>query len=341
MIDTLRALCALNGVSGDEKEVRDYIVGRISGYADEVSTDTLGNVIAYKKGAKAPAKKIVMCAHMDEVGVIILGITEEGYLRFAMAGGVDKRVIVGKSVAIGANKVFGVIGCKPIHLVGAKERSVATDTEDMYIDIGAKSKEEAEKLIEIGDTGAFDGQVRDFGDGFIVSKAIDDRFGCAVLIKLIESELPVDCCFVFSVQEEVGLRGAYTAAFAAEPDIALIVEGTTAADFPSVGDFKKVCKVGSGAVIPFMDGATIYDKDLYHLLCDIADRNEIARQTKNVVAGGTDGAAFQRSRMGVKTAGIAAPVRNIHSQSCVAKIEDLDAVYKLARSFLEEMGEKS
>ena len=336
MIDTLKSLCALSGVSGNEDEVREYILDRVKAHADDVTVDAMGNVLASKKGAKTPTKKLVFCAHMDEVGVIVTGITDEGYLKLATAGNIDKRVMLGKVVTFGKQRTPGIIGCKAIHMTKPKDREKPVEVEDMYIDVGAKNREEAEKLVSLGDTGAFDDDIRDFGDGYIKAKAIDDRFGCTVLLKLIESDLPVDCMFAFTVQEEVGLRGATAAAFRTAPDIAVVVEGTTAADLPSVPENKKVCKIGGGAVIPFMDGGTIYDKELRGILSDIADRNEIKRQTKSVVAGATDGAAFQRSRAGVKTVGIAAPVRNLHSPSCVAKISDMEAVLKLASLFLEE-----
>ena len=338
LMDLLKTLCAIPGVSGDEGDVREYILKRVGGRADDVTTDVMGNVIVRKKGAKTPAKKLMLCAHMDEVGVIVTNITDDGYLKFAMAGGVDNRVVVGKAVILGKQRVPGVIGCKAIHFIKGKEREKAVEIDDMYIDIGARSREDAEKLVSPGDTGAFDEEIREFGDGFIKAKAIDDRFGCAVLISLIESDLPVDCMFAFTVQEEVGTRGAFTAAFRAEPDIALIVEGTTSADMPSVKENKKITKLGSGAVIPFMDGGTIYDKELFGTLTGLADRNGIPWQTKNVISGGTDGAAFQRSRAGVKTAGIASPVRNLHSPACVAKRSDMEAVFKLALAFLTEAG---
>jgi len=338
MIDTLKNLCSLSGVSGAEEETRNYIIDQIAGYADEVTTDVMGNVIASKKGAKTPNKKIMLCAHMDEVGVIITSVTDEGYLKFAMVGAVDSRVVIGKTVRIGKERVLGIIGCKAIHLVKTKDREKALETNDLYIDIGVNNREEAEKKISLGDTGAFDAEVCEFGDGYLKAKAIDDRFGCAVLVELIKSDLPVDCQFAFTVQEEVGLRGAYPAAYSISPDIALIIESTTAADIPSVDENKKVCRVGKGAVIPFMDNGALYDRELFSLLTGIADANGIPWQTKNVIAGATDGAAFQRSLAGVKTVGIAAPVRNLHSPSCVAKIKDLRAVYKLALLFLEEIG---
>ena len=338
MIDILKELCALDGVSGNEDDVREYIVNRVKKYADDVTVDAMGNVIVSKRGAKSPAEKLVLCAHMDEVGVIVTSITKDGYLRLDGAGSLDGRVILGKSVLVGKNRVRGIIGCRAIHLVNEKERETPVKFEDMYIDIGVKSCEEAKKLVSLGDTGVFEEDICEFGDGYIKAKAIDDRFGCAVLIGLIESDLPIDCVFAFTVQEEVGMRGAYTAAYRTAPDIALIVEGTTAADLPSVSEGKKVCKVGSGPVIPFMDGGTIYNKEICAILTAVADKNEIPWQTKTYIAGATDGAAFQRSRSGVKTAGIAAPIRNLHSPACVGKISDMDAVNKLIWLFLEELG---
>jgi len=338
MIDILKSLCARNGVSGDESEVREYIISLIDRYADEIVTDVMGNLIVFKRGAKTPDKKIALCAHMDEVDVIITGVTDDGYLKFAMAGSIDNRVITGKSVTIGKQRAPGLIGCKAIHLVKAKDREKTMETEDMYIDIGAGNMKDAKKLVSPGDTGAFDGEIHEFGDGYIKAKAIDDRFGCSVMVELIKSDLPVDCQFTFSVQEEVGMRGAYTAAYRMKPDIAMMIEGTSSADIPSVPANKKVCRLGKGVVVPFMDRGTIYDRELFRLVTSLAEKNDIPWQTKNVVAGGTDGAAFQRSRAGVKTVGIAAPVRNLHSPSCVAKISDLEAVCKLAGLFLEEMG---
>jgi endoglucanase len=338
MIDTLKKLCSLSGVSGNENEVSQYIQNRAKAACDDVSFDVMGNIIVNKKGAKTPKKKIMLCAHMDEVGIIITYITDDGYLKFQPCGAADKRVVIGKSVTIGINKVFGVIGCSPIHLLKDEERSKAIDFEDMCIDIGRGRREEAEKLVSPGDTGTFDDSIFEFGDGFLKAKAIDDRFGCAVMLSLIESDIPIDCTFVFTVQEEVGLRGAHAAAFSVAPDIAVIIEATTAADLPSVSGEKKVCKLGGGAVIPFMDSGTIYNKELYTQVTSLAEKNNIPWQTKSVVAGGTDGGVIHRSRSGVKTIGIAAPVRNLHTQSGVAKYSDLEAVYKLTELFLKEQG---
>ena len=335
MINTIKDLCALSGVSGSENEVSDYIVDYAKKYTDDVLVDVMGNVIVNKKGRKKPEGKLVLCAHMDEVGVIITGIDDDGYLNFENVGGIDNRVVLGKALLIGKNRIRGIIGCKAIHIIKEKDREKPVEFDDMYIDIGAGKRKEAEKLVSPGDTGVFDEDIREFGNGYIKAKAIDDRFGCAVLLELIGSELPVDCTFVFTVQEEVGLRGAHTAAYRTAPDIALIVEGTTAADLPSVPENKKVCKVGGGPVLPFMDNGTIYDKGLRGRLIEIAEKNNMPWQTKTYIAGSTDGSAFHKTRSGIRTAAIAAPVRNLHSPACVGKISDMEAVHDLIRRYLE------
>jgi len=337
MLDTLKALCALPGVSGMEDAVRAYIRRRAERCADSVKEDVMGNLIVTKRGTKRSGRKLMLAAHMDEVGLMITDITREGYLKFGCVGSIDRRILLGKSVKVGPNLRPGLIGLKAIHLVPKSERDTVPQVQDMYIDVGASSREEAEKLVRLGDTAVFDETAFTFGR-MVKAKAIDDRLGCTVLLHLLESELPVDCTFVFTVQEEVGTRGALAAAFRVKPDVALIVEGTTAADLPSVKTNKRICAPGEGVVIPFMDRGTIYDRELYALLTELAERNGIPWQTKTYIAGGTDAAAVQRSVGGVQTAGIAAAVRNIHSPACVAAVDDLQQVYALAYLFLQEMG---
>ena len=208
---------------------------------------------------------------------------------------------------------------------------------DMFIDIGAKDKAAAEKLVHIGDLIAFDDTVVRFGDGFVKAKAIDDRVGCATMLELIESELPCDCWFTFTVQEEVGTRGSTVAAASIRPDVALVLEGTTAADIPGSEGTERVCCLGSGVVIPFMDRGTIYDKGLFRTLTRLAEENGIPWQTKSKISGGTDGSAVQRSGAGAAVAAVSVAVRNIHSPACVAKVSECEDQLKLAGLFLAEM----
>lgn len=339
MLDTMETLCCLDGVSGSENEIRDYILERAMPLADEIITDAIGNILVFKKGAKAPAHKLMLCAHMDEVGLIVTHITDDGYLRFAAAGGVDRRVLPGKKVYVGAERVPGFIGTKAIHLTTAEQRKNIPPMKDMFIDIGAADAESAKKLVALGDWVAFDDTVIRFGDGFIKAKAIDDRCGCASMLTLLESDLPCDCWFAFTVQEEVGCRGATVAASIIEPEIALILEGTTAGDLPDAEGAARTCELGGGVVIPFMDGGAIYDRALYAQLGATAEKNGIRWQTKTRVAGGTDASVIQRGGSGCRVAAISVPVRNLHSPSCVARIDECEDQCRLAKLFLEAMAE--
>ena len=339
ILETIKKLCSLRGVSGDEGEVREYIIHEISDYADTVSTDVMGNIIAFKQGKKRSSKKILLAAHMDEVGIMVNSITEDGYVKFSAVGGIDPRLFLGTTVYIGDKKVLGVIGCKAIHLVSSDEQKSVPDISDMYIDIGANTKGDAEKQIAVGDTGCFEDNICEFGNGYIRAKALDDRVGCAALIELIKSEIASDTYFAFTVQEEVGCRGALGAAFSIRPDIALIIEGTTAADIPTVDETKQICKLGHGVVIPFMDRGTIYSRELYRMLTETAENNGIAWQTKTYIAGGTDASAIQRSAGGVLTAGLAVAIRNIHAPASIAKVSDIECMLSLAENFLYKLGE--
>ena len=336
MIELMKELCALPGPSGCEDAVRAFVLKRVKPFADEIRTDAIGNVMVFRKGRKALDRPVAVCAHMDEVGVIIKKITEDGMLKFGFVGGVDPRVVIGRPVRFG--DVPGVIGIKAVHLTTAAERRTMPKTKNLYIDIGATSRAAAEKLVSLGDYGVFDSAVVEFGDGLIKAKAIDDRVGCAALLKLIEDEPPVDTWFCFTVQEETGLRGAASMAFALDPGFAMVLEGTTAADLAEVKGADAVCRVRGGVVLPFMDGATIYDAELFELLRDACIRRGIPWQTKTRVAGGTDAGRIHRSRAGVRVCAAAAPVRYIHSPSSVAAKADCEAVLAAARAFLEELG---
>lgn len=336
MLDTLKTLCYLSGVSGFEDEVRDYILERTLPYAESVTTDPLGNLIVFKKGAVEPQQKIMICAHMDEVGLIVMGVTDEGYLRFGCVGGIDRRVLIGKKVYVGADRVPGIIGIKAIHQTTHEEEGKVPDVEDLYIDIGCYDKESAEKLVSLGDFCCFDDTVVEFGDGWLKAKAIDDRVGCAAMVKLIESELPCDAWFVFSVQEEIGARGAGVAAHRLAPDLCLVLEGTTATDVPGIAAAKRICTAGNGIVIPFMDNGTVYDKEMFAFLSTLADEKGVKWQTKTRVAGGTDAYSIQRSRAGVHTAAVSCAVRNIHSPACVVNISECEDMLVLAGAFLEK-----
>lgn len=330
----LKELCNLNGTSGDEGAVRDYIINEIKDFC-EYSMDNLGSIVAFKKGNKRPSKKVMLCAHMDEVGFIITDIDDNGYLSFSAVGGIDSKVIPDRVVKI--NGIKGVIGLKPIHLLSGDELKSAPTVKSMKIDIGAKSKEDALKYVHPGDYAYFSDDYCEFGNGFIKSKALDDRIGCMLLIELIKSDLEYDTYFCFNVQEEVGLRGAMCTSYQVQSDISVILEATTAADLCGVTGSEMVCILGNGPVISFMDSRTIYDKDLYKLAMNTAEENNIPAQTKTAIAGGNDAGAVQSSGKGSKVLAVSLPCRYIHSSASVVKKSDIEETRKLLNKLLPKL----
>lgn len=335
-MNELKKLCLINGASGDEKRVREYISSRIR--ADELFTDNLGNLIAFKNGKKQPKNKIMFSAHMDEVGFMITHISENGFLSFGEVGGINPSVVLGRGVRLESGAA-GVIGTKAVHQQSADERKSFPAISELYIDIGAKSREEAEKFAPLGSYAYFDDDFFSFGDGFIKGKAIDDRAGCLVLMEMINGEPEYDAWYVFSVQEEIGTRGAAAAAFTVAPDIAFVLESTTACDIAGVSGAKKVCELGKGAVVSYMDNGAIYDRELYSLAMKTASENEIPVQTKTLIAGGNDSRSIHVSRGGVRTCAISVPCRYLHSPSCVIKESDFNAVKQLAEKMLSAAAE--
>ena len=327
-IKLLERLCKCDGISGDEEKVRELIIEEIKPYADSISIDNLGNLIVHKQGKNRAKSRLMLSAHMDEVGLMVTDITSDGYLKFDEVGGIDRRVLLGKSVTVGKNNINGVIGVKPIHLCKGEETARIPEISEMYIDIGADSREEALNYIKYGDSINF---VYDFtatADS-ITSKALDDRFGGIVLIELIKSELEYDMDFAFVVQEEVGLRGAKVAAYTVDPEFALIIETTTAADVPEIDENKQVCNLSDGAVISVMDRRTIYDKEMIALAFDCAEKSNIKAQYKRAVAGGNDAGVIHSSRCGVRTLAVSLPCRYLHSPNCVLNKQDCENMLKL------------
>ena len=332
----LKELCRLNAASGREEAVREYLIAQLP---SDVSykVDALGNLIVEKKG-KSPAKnKVMLLSHMDEVALIVTYITEEGFLKFAPVGGIDARVLFGKAVSVGPKGVTGLIGGKAIHQCSKAEKDTVPEVEDLYIDIGAQSKEQAEALVALGDNAYFCGEPTEFGDGFLTAKALDDRVGNALMLQMLREELPFDMTFCFTVQEEIGTRGAAAAAFTVSPDYAIVIECTTAADLPEVEGHKQVCKLGGGAVVGFMDRGTVYDRALYDLAFRLAKERNIPCQTKTLIAGGNDAAAVHKAAGGVHTLAVSVPCRYIHSPACTAKQADIDSTAKLIRVLAETL----
>jgi len=330
MTELINKLCQIDATSGDEYSVRDFIVEQIKDYC-EYTIDNLGNILCCKKGKNKAQKRVMVDAHMDEVGLIIKSITPDGFLRFETVGGIDTSVMISRKVKIN-NKVNGVIGVKPIHLCSDAERTKLPKCDSLYIDIGASSQKEAMEYVSIGDRAVM---YSDFTlcDDKVISKALDDRLGCALLIDLIRNYDEYDFYGVFSTQEEVGARGAKVAAFSINPDSAIILEGTTAADIADVPTDKRVCTLGNGVVISFMDRGTVYDKEYFNL----ALNSGLTCQVKSAVAGGNNSGTVHLSGNGVRTIALSVPCRYIHSASSVADLRDVDCAKELARYLLGQI----
>ena len=331
--ELLKTLCMLNGTSGDEKSVRDFIISKLPDDCDYI-VDPMGNLIVNKKGEVEPKNKVALFAHMDEIGFIVTYITDDGFVNVANVGGIDDSALFGKKLTI--NGCTGVAGAKAIHQCSGDEAKKIPEINSVSVDFGFESREDAEKYISLGDFGYFKSDFVEFGNNMIKSKALDDRLGCAIMLELLQEKSKINYTCVFTVQEEVGTRGAIASAYTVKPDYAIVIETTTASDIPDTPENKKVCKVGKGAVVSFMDRGTIYNKDLYKKAREIADEKGIANQTKTVVAGGNDAAAIHKSAGGIKTVAVSLPCRYIHSSASVGSKADMECVNALVKALLEE-----
>lgn len=319
-MELLKRLVECNSVSGNENEIRELIKSEAKPYSDSIFEDAMGNLIVRKKGI---GKKIMLASHMDEIGVIITFIEDNGFLRFAPVGGLYTKDLLGRRVEF-LDKTVGVIGLEE----QAKERTI----QNMFIDIGAKDRKSAEKIISIGDTACFSGEFK-LQNNRVISKALDNRVGCFILLEALKNceKTNNDLYFVFTVQEEVGLRGAKTSAFSIMPDLALSVDVTDTGDTPK-SDVMEV-KLGKGAAIKVMDSSCMCSPEVRGELTHLAKKNSIPYQMEVLTAGGTDAGAIHLTGSGVKTGGISVPTRFIHSPSEMADVDDILACIRLVEKF--------
>ena len=331
----LKQLTEASGVSGNEKEVRDLIISEIKDHVDSYRIDRIGNIIAYKKG-KSTDKKLMVAAHMDEVGLLASEIDETGLIKFMTVGGVDKRILVSKAVRVGKDKILGVIGSKPIHLQKREESKRALSLDELYIDIGSNSKEETEKIVNIGDYITFDSDYIEFGEGLVKAKALDNRVGCSLLVNLIKEVKDVSFYAVFTVMEEVGLIGAGPAAYEVNPDITLVLEGTLCYDMPKLDTHMVPTYLNKGPAISLIDRTTIFSHTLRKQIVKIAENNTIPYQYRKTAMGGNDSGVIHTSRDGSLTTTISVPCRYIHSPASVMSKSDYDNTYKLLKAILSD-----
>lgn len=331
----LKRLTDANGMPGFECEVRNIIKEEIKDFVDEMYVDRMGSLIAIKN-KNAKGRHIAIAAHMDEVGLCITHIDANGFLKFH-SWGVDARILPSKTVKIGKDGLIGVIGTKAIHLQEPNERNNALKVDQMYIDIGAETKEEAEKLVSVGEYVAFDSEYTEFGNK-IKAKALDDRVGCMAIIEMLKSDCPHKITACFNVQEEVGLRGSAITAYQIHADLVLNLEGTICADTMGIKDHETVNIQGNGPTISLLDRGSVYLRPYIDAIIEVAQKNNITHQLRRSQMGGTDAANYHVSHGGTPAIGLAVPCRYIHSPVSTVDKRDLDGFVKLVKAFVNAYG---
>jgi len=330
----LEKLCNVIAISGDEGEVRKIVLEEIKPFVDEVKVDAIGNVLATKQGRGAKRTRVMLDAHMDEVGFMIVADDGEGIYRFETVGGIDARHLLGKQVLVGKESMPGVIGGKPVHLMDASERKRKVPVDGLRIDLGLSGK------AKIGDRAGFATKFRRVGPS-ILSKSIDDRIGVATVIELLKhAPANVDICAAFTVQEEIGLRGAKVAAQYFNPDMAIAIDSTPANDLPMYDGSENMTyntKLGLGPAIYIADGSTLHDQRLVRFLQAVAEAETIPFQFRQPGGGGTDSGAIQKALAGIPTVSVSVPHRYTHSPISISRVADWKNTLNLLQAALKKI----
>lgn len=324
--DLLKKIVETPGISGREQKIRELVLKEIKGLADEVSVDAIGNIIAIKKG-KAN-KKVMAAAHMDEIGFMVTHIDDNGFLKFHTIGGFDPKTLTSQRVTIhGKKDLLGVMGSKPIHVMTPAERDKSPKIDDYFIDLGL-SKEEVEKYISVGDSITRVGDLMQMGN-CVMGKSLDNRISVYILIETLKAlkkkKIPYDFYAVFSVQEEVGLRGAKVATLAIQPDFGFGLDTTIAYDVPGSREHEQITKLGKGTAIKIMDSSTICDARMIDYMKQVATKHKIKYQVEILTGGGTDTAAIQQMTAGGSIVGaVSIPTRHIHQTVETIHVQDIE-----------------
>lgn len=338
MDELLKKIINAAGIPGYEGEIAKIMHDELKKICPDTYIDNFGNVIARKGKGK---KRIMLAAHMDEVGLVVKHISKEGFLSFIKVGGIDDRILLSQRVVIKAKRrdVTGIIGSKPPHLVKEEQRKQPVKYEDMFIDIGSKSKEEAEKKVEVGDAVIFEPNAGILNEKLYYGKAIDDRIGCFALIRIMkEIKADAQVYAVATAQEEVGLKGARTSSFKINPDMAIAIDTAVAGDTPMIQEKESSLKLGSGVAITLLEASgrgLIVSEKIKNLFIETAKKNKIKYQIDVIDGGMTDGAMIYMNREGIPTGVLSIPSRYIHSSSAVFHLDDLNAAIRLAIKAVE------
>ncbi len=348
-VPVLKRFTEAAGVSGDEVEIRQVIRETVEGLVDEISSDTIGNLFAVQKAPKRGKvrtvqgpdgerpMRVMLAAHTDECGLMVRGIGKDGLLRFGKVGGIDDRVLVSKTVYVGRDRLPGVIGAKPIHLQDRGDRAKPIPHDEMYIDIGATSREEAERKVKIGDRAIFTTRYEEIGHRAAKGKSFDDRAGCAIVAESLVSRYGLEVVGAFTVQEEIGTRGATVAAYSVAPDFAVVLESTSCNDMPFNPLHGQSTWFGKGPALTFVDGGTIVPKRLLSQVAALAEKHKVPFQWRRTTTGGTDAGVIHKSRLGVPTIGISLPARYIHAPVQLINLDDFANAQALLALILEHL----
>ena len=324
----LKKLAESIGISGNEGEVRKIILEEIKGNVDEIKVDKIGNIVAYKKG-KNNKKKIMVSTNIDELGLIVTEIGSTGLIKFKSVGEIDIKMLPSKRVKVGEKEILGVIGAKPIHLQKSSERKKPIDRKNLYIDIGVKSKEEAERLVSIGDYIGFESECVEFGDNLIKGKFLESRVGVSILIDLLKQQLENDIFVVFSVMKNIGLRGIGTAAFDIKPDLSIFVEGISTTEYEGSDSLNSKINIGKGPGVSLYDKRNIYDRKLSTSINEISNKNNISIQ--NIIQSNYESSSSKiyTTLEGIPSSTISVPIRYMYSISSVISKSDIEETNKL------------
>lgn len=341
MIDVplLKKICELPGAPGYEKRIRELVIKKVAPLVDKYRVDSMGNVIALRKGKED--RRVMVAAHMDEISFIVTHIDEDGFLRFHTMGGFDPKTLTAQRVIVhGREDLPGVMGCKPIHLMSEEERKKLPRVQDYFIDLGMP-REEVIRHVAVGDTVTRERQLIEMGD-CVNAKSLDNRVSVFILLEVLrelkEEDLPYDLYAVFSVQEEVGLRGAISAARQIDPDFGFGLDVTIAFDVPGAQPHEVITRLGKGTAIKIMDGSTISDYRMVDFLKKTADAQNIPWQPEILPRGGTDTAAVQRyGKKGAIAGAISIPTRNLHQVIEMAHKKDIRASIDLLKTAVSSL----
>ncbi|WP_414468752.1 M42 family metallopeptidase [Methanobacterium sp. ACI-7] len=342
MSDLLEKLSNAPGVSGFEGEIRKIMTEELTGHVDEIETDGLGNLIAVKKGS-GKGKKIMLAAHMDEIGLMVRHIDKEGFVKFTKIGGINDQMLLNQEVYIHSEEgiVLGVIGAKPPHRMKAAEKRKVVEYENMFIDIGAANKEEAEKLVGVGYPITIKHEFSKLQSNLVTGKAFDNRVGCYVLVEAMKrAKTDATIYGVGTVQEEVGLKGAKTSAYRINPDLAIALDVTISGDHPGIKFEEAPAKINGGPAIILTDASgrgLITHPTVKRLLIDAADEEDIPYQLEVSEGGTTDATAIHLTREGIPTGVLSVPTRYIHTPVEVVSLDDIENTIKLLVAAIERV----